>query len=199
MSIRSKLFGDCIENWRMEWGRPLSKLVHPLSSSYEARSAKLIWYPFNFEQPENTFENDLSESDDLDKTSKGTRRKTSAAAPRIGSTSIPKSAFRTHLAGEAADASLKTISAGVLTHAGFEGRHFWILDTSIAIANFYFFRRWNYLGSSTVALDVITHVTAEYMMNLGRTLKFYADRQGDKMSSEVGSFSTRRGILRSDC
>jgi transcriptional activator SPT7 len=31
-------------------------------------------------------------------------------------------------------------------------------------------------------------VTAEYMMNLGRTLKFYADRQGDKMSSEVGIF-----------
>lgn len=35
---------------------------------------------------------------------------------------------------------------------------------------------------------MITHVTAEYMMNLGRTLKFYADRQGDKMSSEVGIF-----------
>lgn len=80
--------------------------------------------PLILEQPENIFENDLSESDDLDQKSKGTRRKKSAAAPKIGSTSIPKSAFRTHLAGEAADASLKTISAGVLTHAGFEGTHF---------------------------------------------------------------------------
>lgn len=105
-------------------------------------------------------------------------------APVIGSTSIPKSAFRSHIAGEAADHSLKTIAAGVLAHAGFEGMLQSVFEMTFQIClHLSFLIR---LGTSTLALDIITHVTAEYMMNLGRTIKFYADRQGDKMSSEVG-------------
>lgn len=42
-------------------------------------------------------------------------------------------------------------------------------------------------GTSSTALGVLAHVTAEYMTNLGRTLRFYSERYGDRMSSEVRS------------
>ena len=36
-----------------------------------------------------------------------------------------------------------------------------------------------------MALEVLSQVAAEYIMNLGRTLRFYSDRYGSTMSDEV--------------
>ncbi|KAK7029559.1 Transcriptional activator spt7 [Paramarasmius palmivorus] len=39
-------------------------------------------------------------------------------------------------------------------------------------------------GSSSVALDVLTSVTSEYLQNVGRTIKFLSDKFGNKMTAE---------------
>jgi transcriptional activator SPT7 len=39
-------------------------------------------------------------------------------------------------------------------------------------------------------LGVLAHVAAEYIINLGRTLRFYSDRYGSKMSTEVSTSSS---------
>lgn len=36
-----------------------------------------------------------------------------------------------------------------------------------------------------MALGVLAHVAAEYIVNLGRTLRFYSDRYGSTMTAEV--------------
>lgn len=36
-----------------------------------------------------------------------------------------------------------------------------------------------------MALDVLAHAAAEYISNLGRTLRFYSDRFGREMAKEV--------------
>lgn len=36
-----------------------------------------------------------------------------------------------------------------------------------------------------MALGVLAHVAAEYIMNLGRTLRFYSDRYAGKLTTEV--------------
>ncbi|GAA6023596.1 hypothetical protein JCM11491_006048 [Sporobolomyces phaffii] len=72
----------------------------------------------------------------------------------------PKLAFRCPAtAPTAARECLRGATAGMLDHAGFE-------------------------GSSGVALDVLTHAAAEYISNLGKTLRFYSDRYGAEMSRE---------------
>ncbi|GAA5908039.1 SAGA histone acetyltransferase complex subunit SPT7 [Sporobolomyces salmoneus] len=79
---------------------------------------------------------------------------------RFAGPSVPKSAYRcTATAPTAAREGLKRVTAGVLDHAGFE-------------------------GSSGMALDVLTHAAAEYISNLGKTLRFYSDRYGSEMSKE---------------
>ncbi|GAA5949495.1 hypothetical protein JCM3765_002680 [Sporobolomyces pararoseus] len=79
---------------------------------------------------------------------------------RFAGPSPPKSAFRSPAtAPTAAREGLRGATAGVLDHAGFE-------------------------GSSGMALDVLTHAAAEYISNLGRTLRFYSDRFGSEMSKE---------------
>ncbi|SCZ90567.1 BZ3500_MvSof-1268-A1-R1_Chr1-3g02070 [Microbotryum saponariae] len=72
---------------------------------------------------------------------------------------VPASAFRTADAPKAARQSMEFVTTRVLEHVGFE-------------------------SSSSIALDVMTHVASEYLSNLGRTMKFFADRFGDKMSTE---------------
>ncbi|GAA5887636.1 hypothetical protein JCM5296_004441 [Sporobolomyces johnsonii] len=79
---------------------------------------------------------------------------------RFAGPSMPKPAFRCPATAPlAAQQSLRGVSGGVLSHAGFE-------------------------GSSGMALDVLTHAAAEYLTNLGRTVRFYADRYGAEMSKE---------------
>ncbi|SCV68560.1 BQ2448_681 [Microbotryum intermedium] len=72
---------------------------------------------------------------------------------------VPASAFRTTAAPKAARQSIDFVTTQVLEHLGFE-------------------------SSSSIALDVMSHVASEYLSNLGRTMRFFADRFGDKMSTE---------------
>ena len=41
-------------------------------------------------------------------------------------------------------------------------------------------------GTSKMALDVLTGVASEYLLNVGRTIQFLSDKYGKKMSPEVG-------------
>lgn len=41
-------------------------------------------------------------------------------------------------------------------------------------------------GTSKMALDVLSSVTAEYLQNVGRTIRFLCDRYGNQMTPEVG-------------
>lgn len=41
------------------------------------------------------------------------------------------------------------------------------------------------VGASKGALNVLSDVAADFMMNLGRTLRFYSDKYGQTMSAEV--------------
>lgn len=42
-------------------------------------------------------------------------------------------------------------------------------------------------GTSKIALDVLSSVTSEYLMNVGRTIRFLCDKYAQKMSPEVSS------------
>jgi transcriptional activator SPT7 len=44
-------------------------------------------------------------------------------------------------------------------------------------------------GTSKVARDVLSGVTAEYLSNVGRTIRFLTDKFGKTMTPEVGSYS----------
>lgn len=37
-----------------------------------------------------------------------------------------------------------------------------------------------------MALDVLSSIASEYLMNVGRTLRFYVDKYSNNMTSEVG-------------
>lgn len=43
-----------------------------------------------------------------------------------------------------------------------------------------------------MALGVLAHVAAEFIVNLGRTLRFYSDRYGNKLSTEVSGVALHR-------
>ncbi|BGP36918.1 Transcriptional activator spt7 [Rhodotorula kratochvilovae] len=62
-------------------------------------------------------------------------------------------------AGIAAREAMRACGAGMLEHAGFE-------------------------GTSGGALDVLGHLAGEYLSNLGRTLRFYADRYSSDLSEK---------------
>lgn len=64
------------------------------------------------------------------------------------------------LPASTARAHISHVSSTVLAHASFEGAH-------------------------RAALDVLTDVGSEFLMNLGRTLRVYSDRYSHKMSPEV--------------
>ena len=42
-----------------------------------------------------------------------------------------------------------------------------------------------HIGTSKMALDVLTGVASEYLLNVGRTMQFLSDKCGNKMSPEV--------------
>lgn len=70
---------------------------------------------------------------------------------------IPRAMLDSPLAATANRDCVETVSHRVLGHAGFD-------------------------GSSAMALGVLAHVATEYMLNLGRTLRFYQDRFGARMA-----------------
>ncbi|OBZ69870.1 hypothetical protein A0H81_10152, partial [Grifola frondosa] len=63
------------------------------------------------------------------------------------------------MGAENADGCLHWMGSKVLEHAGFQ-------------------------GTSKVALDVLASVTSEYMLNVGRTIRFLSDKYGNSMSAE---------------
>ncbi|GAA5842039.1 hypothetical protein JCM3766R1_005730 [Sporobolomyces carnicolor] len=79
---------------------------------------------------------------------------------RFAGPPLQRSALRCpKTAPAAAREGLRRVTAGMLDHAGFE-------------------------GASAMALDVLSHAAAEYIANLGQTLRFYSDRYGSDMSKE---------------
>ncbi|GAA5849941.1 hypothetical protein JCM8547_000959 [Rhodosporidiobolus lusitaniae] len=76
------------------------------------------------------------------------------------STTVPAKAFRcSATAPTAAKEAMRAAAGGVLGHAGFE-------------------------GASAGALDVLAHLASEYMVNLGRTLRFYSDRYAAELTPQ---------------
>lgn len=50
-----------------------------------------------------------------------------------------------------------------------------------------------HIGTSKIALDVLTGVASEYLLNVGRTIQFLSDKYANKMSPEVGLENTPLG------
>lgn len=76
--------------------------------------------------------------------------------------SVPASGL--DIGEENADSCLHWTGSKVLEHAGFQ-------------------------GTSKVALDVLAGVTADYLLNVGRTIRFLSDKYGQKMTPEVRKLS----------
>lgn len=72
---------------------------------------------------------------------------------------------------------LNRVSTTVLQHAGFEG-----VSNTIIVNQFI---DGHGKGGSQAALDVLQHVAADYLMNVGRTFRFMIDTFGKTMSNEV--------------
>lgn len=66
----------------------------------------------------------------------------------------------------------------MLEHVGFQGL-FLLVFSYCSVAD------GPGLGTSKVALDVIAGVTSEYLMNVGRTIRYLIDKHGHSMSAEV--------------
>lgn len=89
------------------------------------------------------------------------RRRASKATGLVRVSGLPREALQsTATRGTAAREAMRAIGAGMLEHAGFE-------------------------GASGGALDVLGHLAGEYLSNLGRTLRFYADRYSTDLSEKV--------------
>jgi hypothetical protein len=56
------------------------------------------------------------------------------------------------------------------------------ISSSTLLINAYTFNT----GTSKTALDVLTGVASDYLLNVGRTIQFLSDKCGNKMSAEVG-------------
>jgi hypothetical protein len=82
--------------------------------------------------------------------------------------------------GRAGDC-LKWMSGKVLEHAGFQG---------LLLTSGVHHEAENITGTSKVALDVLSSVASEYLLNVGRTMRFLCDMFGQKMSPEVSPLSS---------
>lgn len=114
--------------------------------------------------------NPLSDSDDDDDDP------SPASSSSFLDTGIPPEAFQSHAAERAGRESLGIVSNRVLCHTGFDGAfHFpGVMRGADQLPP----------GASATAVNVLAHVAAEYIMNLGRTMRFYVDRYGSQMSTE---------------
>lgn len=87
---------------------------------------------------------------------------------------------RLELGQEKADDCLRWMGSKVLEHAGFQGEY--PIGTCVPA----------YLasaGTSRVALDMLTSVAGEYLMNVGRTIRYLGDKSyGKGMGAEVSEY-----------
>ena len=51
------------------------------------------------------------------------------------------------------------------------------------------------LGTSSVALDVLADVTSQYLLNVGRTIRFLSDKFGKAMTPEVRQYFSCSPVL----
>jgi hypothetical protein len=71
----------------------------------------------------------------------------------------------------------------ILEHVGFQGMPF---GFSLQLALLIFFNFLFFLAATLkVALDVLAAVTSEYLLNVGRTIRFLSDKFGKTMTPEV--------------
>lgn len=84
------------------------------------------------------------------------------------------------LGGERAVHCLRWMNGKVLEHAGFQGKppHS-VLDKAASTESAFL------QGASASALDVLTSVTSEFLLNVGRTLRFFCDKYAKTMTPEV--------------
>jgi transcriptional activator SPT7 len=71
----------------------------------------------------------------------------------------------------------------ILEHVGFQGMLF-AFSLKLALSNSFFFFL---AATSKVALDVLAAVTSEYLLNVGRTIRFLSDKFGKTMTPEVST------------
>ena len=71
----------------------------------------------------------------------------------------------------------------ILEHVGFQGILF-VFSSKLALATFFLFFL---AATSKVALDVLAAVTSEYLLNVGRTIRFLSDKFGKTMTPEVST------------
>ena len=76
-----------------------------------------------------------------------------------------------------AEKCLHWMGEKVLEHSGFQGSPSSISPPADAYTL--------PVGTSKMALDVLTGVASEYLLNVGRTIQFLSDKYGKKMTSEV--------------
>lgn len=82
------------------------------------------------------------------------------------------------LGEENASDCLHWMGGKVLEHAGFQGLRCCSFRAGA-------FLQLCFLGTSKVALDVLTSVTSEYFLNVGRTIRYLCDKYSNQMSAEV--------------
>lgn len=56
------------------------------------------------------------------------------------------------------------------------------MSSKFVVSTFFFFA-----ATSKVALDVLADVTSEYLLNVGRTIRFLSDKFGKTMTPEVST------------
>ena len=69
----------------------------------------------------------------------------------------------------------------ILEHVGFQGMPYWFLVRNSPLQLSFF------AATSKVALDVLAAVTSEYLLNVGRTIRFLSDKFGKTMTPEVST------------
>lgn len=84
---------------------------------------------------------------------------------------------------ESASDCVRWMGEKVLEHVGFQGV-FQYRDAS-ALSGDHLFNLFFLIGTSRVALDVLAGVTSEYLLNVGRTIRFLCDKYSGTMTAEV--------------
>jgi transcriptional activator SPT7 len=78
----------------------------------------------------------------------------------------------------AAENCIHWVNRKILEHVGFQG-------TFILLSHIDHSHKLECTGSSQLSLDMLSGITAEYLSNVGRTLRFYLDKYSNMMTSEV--------------
>lgn len=117
---------------------------------------------------------------------------------RLNSKENPSGGISIEGGSKTSSAVLKRNCAHLLEHSGFEGALFYLVSDSfdshtlklkISLLTLSVpALRFIIIGSSSRALDMLTHVAGEFIMNMGRTLRFLSDQKPLNMTPEVCFF-----------